>query len=144
MMRFGHVNIVARDWRRLVKFYQEVFECEPVGPERNLKADWINESAGIEVTIEGQHLRLPGTEATLEVFSYTPLQEIEPPMPNRTGFGHIAFVVDDVPAMLERVIAAGGSKLGTPRQGEIQGAGTIELVYCRDPEGNIVELQRWL
>ena len=32
---FGHVNIVARDWKRLLRFYQDVFGCEP-GPPRRL------------------------------------------------------------------------------------------------------------
>jgi catechol-2,3-dioxygenase len=34
--RFGHVNLVARDWRRLADFYTRVLGCEFVPPER----DW--------------------------------------------------------------------------------------------------------
>ena len=33
--RFGHVNVIARDWRRLADFYAEVFGCELVPPERD-------------------------------------------------------------------------------------------------------------
>lgn len=33
--RFGHVNVIARDWRRLSDFYQTVFGCTFVPPERD-------------------------------------------------------------------------------------------------------------
>ena len=35
--RFGHTNLIARDWRALAKFYQEHFGCTPVPPERDFK-----------------------------------------------------------------------------------------------------------
>ncbi|MGH2392117.1 MAG: VOC family protein [Candidatus Limnocylindria bacterium] len=31
-VRFGHINIVAADWRRLVDFYRTVFGCDVVPP----------------------------------------------------------------------------------------------------------------
>src|SRR4030095_4855614 len=33
--RFVHTNLIARDWRSLVKFYESVFGCVFVPPERN-------------------------------------------------------------------------------------------------------------
>jgi len=33
--RFGHVNLIADDWRALVAFYIKVFGCEVLPPERN-------------------------------------------------------------------------------------------------------------
>jgi hypothetical protein len=32
--RYGHTNLVARDWRRLAGFYVDPFGCVPVPPER--------------------------------------------------------------------------------------------------------------
>jgi predicted enzyme related to lactoylglutathione lyase len=32
--RYGHTNLIARDWRRLAEFYESVFGCAPVPPER--------------------------------------------------------------------------------------------------------------
>jgi len=37
-----HTNIVAKDLKRLAKFYQDVFGCIRVLPERNLKGRWID------------------------------------------------------------------------------------------------------
>ncbi len=44
---------------------------------------------------------------------------------------------------LSAVIAHGGSKVGNVVSAKIEGKGNIEFVYARDPEGNIVELQKW-
>jgi len=30
---YVHTNLIARDWERLVRFYSEVFGCEPKPPE---------------------------------------------------------------------------------------------------------------
>jgi hypothetical protein len=33
--RYGHTNLIAREWRGLARFYEEVFGCAPVPPERD-------------------------------------------------------------------------------------------------------------
>jgi catechol 2,3-dioxygenase-like lactoylglutathione lyase family enzyme len=140
--------LVARDWRALVAFYHNVFDCEPVPPERDQHGDWLDRGTGVPgLTIRGMHLRLPGwgdDGPTLEVYSYSPALESPLPMPQRPGLGHLAFQVDDVRDSLERVLAAGGSAVGEPVDVEVAGAGRLSFVYVRDPEGNIIELQRWL
>ena len=34
-IRYAHTNVVAHDWRAIADFYIEVFDCVPVGPERD-------------------------------------------------------------------------------------------------------------
>jgi predicted enzyme related to lactoylglutathione lyase len=46
-VKFVHVNLIARDWKLLSDFYQRVFDCEPVLPERDHKGDWIDAATGI-------------------------------------------------------------------------------------------------
>jgi catechol 2,3-dioxygenase-like lactoylglutathione lyase family enzyme len=65
------------------------------------------------------------------------------PVVNEPGFGHIAFLVEDVDAALAAVRNAGGGAVGQVSTAEVPGAGHLRVVYARDPEGNIVELQRW-
>jgi predicted enzyme related to lactoylglutathione lyase len=148
LARFVHINIVAQDWRRLAQFYQEVFGCIPVPPERNLSGDWLEKGttvAGAE--IRGIHLRLPGCEGkgpTLEIFQYNIQKKDQQAAINRPGFAHIAFAVDDVEVARDAVIAAGGFRIGKPVTVRIPGAGLITFVYVADPEGNIIELQRWM
>lgn len=41
--KYAHTNLTARDWRRLARFYCEVFNCVPKGPERDLSGLWLDE-----------------------------------------------------------------------------------------------------
>jgi catechol 2,3-dioxygenase-like lactoylglutathione lyase family enzyme len=145
--KYVHTNLIARDWRKLVRFYCDVFGCEFNGPERDLSAAWLDRVNSVpNARLRGVHLRLPGYDEngpTLEIFSYDQLIERGLPRANECGFGHIAFAVDNVEDALQAVLLAGGGTVGEIATGEIQGAGVIRLVYARDPEGNIVELQKW-
>ena len=145
--KYVHTNLIARDWKSLVRFYKEVFGCEAKGPERDLSAAWLDSVNSVpNARLHGVHLRLPGYDdggPTLEIFSYDQVIERGLPRPNECGFGHIAFAVEDVDEALQAVIAGGGGAVGEIATGEVTGAGLIRLVYARDPEGNIVELQKW-
>lgn len=145
--KYVHTNLIAKDWRRLVQFYCEVFGCEPKGLERDLSAPWLDRVNSVQNgRLRGIHLRLPGYDddgPTLEIFSYDQLIERELPRANECGFGHIAFAVDNVDEALQGVIGAGGGTVGEIATAEVEGVGPIRLVYARDPEGNIVELQKW-
>jgi catechol 2,3-dioxygenase-like lactoylglutathione lyase family enzyme len=146
-MRFGHVNLIAADWRRLVKFYSEVFGCTVAGTERDLQGEAVERGTRLPgARLRGVHLRLPGhgeNAPTLEIFSYDRNEPLPAPAaPNRPGFGHVAFVVPDVETIRRAVLAAGGTQHGevvtTPANGR-----RVTWVYMRDPEGNLVELQAW-
>jgi len=145
--KFVHTNLIAQDWQKLVRFYEKVFGCVALLPQRNHKGQWLADCTGIpNAEIHGIHLRLPGhgdTGPTLEVFQYSPSEEQLATAANRPGFAHIAFAVDDVEAAKDLVLAEGGGALGQIVTTEIPGAGNITLVYLTDPEGNIVELQHW-
>jgi predicted enzyme related to lactoylglutathione lyase len=144
---YVHTNLIARDWKRLVQFYSEVFGCEPKPPERDMSGAWLDQLTSLQnAHLGGVHLRLPGygeDGPTLEIFSYNQLVERELPSANQWGFGHIAFAVDDVDEALQAVVAAGGSTVGNIVTAEVDGVGVLRVVYAQDPEGNIVELQKW-
>ena len=145
--RYAHTNLIARDCKRLSAFYQEVFGCGPVPPERNLSGERLDRATGLSgAHISGAHLRLPGhgdDGPTLEIFQYGSMSERPPARPNTPGFAHIAFAVDDVPAVARAVIRHGGSAVGELTTREVPDAGSITFQYVVDPEGNIVELQAW-
>jgi len=145
--RFAHTNIIAQDWKRLAEFYEQVLGCVPVPPERNLAGQWVEEATSVPgAQIRGAHLRLPGygeRGPTLEIFQYNRQEQRSATAINRPGLAHIAFVVDDVQAARDAVIAAGGRDWGKIVSVEIPSAGSITFVYVTDPEGNIIELQRW-
>lgn len=146
-IRYVHTNLIARDWRALASFYIRLFDCRPVPPERDLSGGWLDAATGIDDShITGIHLRLPGhgdTGPTLEIFSYDDLGERPDVAPNTPGFAHIAFLVDDVAAMAEAVLAAGGSAVGETGIREVPEVGRLMFRYMRDPEGNMIELLHW-
>lgn len=145
--KYVHTNIVAKDWRALARFYEEVLGCKPIPPERDLSGKWVEDGTGIpDAEIRGIHLRLPGhgeDGPTLEIFQYNRLEERPETAVNRPGFAHIAFAVDDVEAASAEVAAAGGAPVGKVVSIDVPGAGSVTVVYTTDPEGNIIELQCW-
>jgi len=146
--RYVHTNLVAQDWRSLARFYQEVFGCLPVPPERDFRGPDLEAGTGIPgVSLRGVHLRLPGTSAdsgpTLEIFQYEPLEERPRTAPNRPGFGHIAFSVENVQDARDQVLAAGGSAVGQVVTLQTATGARVTWTYVTDPEGNIIELQSW-
>ena len=98
--RYVHTNLVARDWRRLARFYQDVFGCVPVPPERNLSGAEMEAGTGVPgARLRGMHLRLPGrrTQRT-DARDLRVLRTCSgcASRGNRPGFAHIAFAVDSV------------------------------------------------
>jgi catechol 2,3-dioxygenase-like lactoylglutathione lyase family enzyme len=139
--------LIADDWRALAKFYIEVFDCVPVSSERDHHGPHIDALTSIPGTrIYGQHLRLPGhgeNGPTIEVFQYGKNADHLPTCLNRPGFAHLAFEVEDVNATRAEILRRGGRDVGQLVTIDIKDAGRLTLIYMADPEGNIVELQKW-
>ena len=138
---------MAHDWKLLATFYIEVFGCKPKPPERDLKGRWVDTLTGLkEAHIKGIHLLLPGfgrNGPTLEIFQYNSRKRHAQPQTDTLGFGHIAFAVDDVGKTLKKIKEKGGGLVGKRISAQIKGVGQLDVVYARDPEGNIIEVQRW-
>lgn len=147
LIRYAHTNLIARDWKRLASFYQNVFGCEPIPPERDLSGEWLDKATSVQGShITGIHLRLPGygdSGPTLEIFQYDAMPEHPAIFPNTPGFSHIAFAVDDVSAVAESVFDHGGSAVGVTVVRDYPGIGLLTFQYVADPEGNIIEIQNW-
>ena len=110
--RYGHTNVIARDWRRLAAFYETVFGCVPVPPERNYRGEVVERGTAVQgAAFRGVHLRLPGhgpDGPTLEIYTYEEHAATSPSVANRLGWGHLAFAVDDVASASRAVLDAGG------------------------------------
>ena len=145
--KYVHTNLIAEDWRALAGFYQEVFDCITVPPERDFQGKVLEAGTGIPgVSLREVHLRLPGySEAgpTLEIFSYMPQAARSTTVVNRPGFSHIAFQVEDVSLARAAVLAAGGKPAGEVVTLTIATGAKVTWCYLADPEGNLIELQSW-
>ncbi len=145
--RYVHTNLIAKDWRALANFYQQLFDCIPVPPERDFQGEELEAGTGIPgAHLRGAHLRLPGygdNGPTLEILNYNILENRDRTAVNRPGFGHIAFSFDDVAAAQKAVLQAGGHAVGEIVNLQVATGVTVTWCYVTDPEGNIIELQSW-
>jgi catechol 2,3-dioxygenase-like lactoylglutathione lyase family enzyme len=145
--RYGHTNLIAKDWRALARFYQEVLGCVPVPPERHYRGAELERGTGVPgAEVHGVHLRLPGhgpEGPTLEIFTYSIPADRASTSVNRPGFGHIAFIVDDVASAREEVLRKGGRAIGDVVTLTAANGARVTWTYLTDPEGNVIELQCW-
>lgn len=146
MFRYAHTNIIAKDYKKLVAFYKEVFQCKSIGETRDFRGEWLDNLTGIhDAHIVGEHLCLPGygeDHPTLEIFSYDTMGESCNSI-NKCGIAHLAFEVDDVEETLQLLLKKGGSQIGQVVKTKYPDGRQAVFVYAADCEGNIVELQSW-
>ena len=146
-MKYIHTNIISKNWKKLADFYIEVFKCVPLKPERDLHGEWLAKATGVpNAALKGIHLLLPGygkEGPTIEIFQYNKNEKkINSISANREGYQHIAFSVEDVEQILQKMIQLGGRKIGEVVTKDFKN-GTLTFTYAADPEGNIVEIQKW-
>jgi catechol 2,3-dioxygenase-like lactoylglutathione lyase family enzyme len=145
--KYVHTNIMAKDWRKLAAFYQDVFGCVPVPPMRDFKGEALERATNIpNAAFQGMHLRLPGfgdAGPTLEIFQYQNMPARLETLVHRPGFGHIAFLVEDVAKARKAVLEAGGEDVGETTTLQTADGRKVTFVYVTDPEGNVLELQSW-
>jgi catechol 2,3-dioxygenase-like lactoylglutathione lyase family enzyme len=135
---FVHIGLVVEDLRETVRFLGLLgFDC---GEPSTFSGDWIGQIIGLEdVTVEVVMVRTPGGEDVFEVVRFhSPVAgagELAPAA-NRPGLRHVAFRVDDLRGVVDRLREAGWDTVGEIVNYE----DTFLLSYVRGPEGLIVEL----
>lgn len=142
-MRLKHVNLTAHNADSLAAFYREAFGFSERRPPRRLCGEAVSRGNGLPRSeIYAIWLDLnDDTGPFLEIMQYSQMVNRPKPAVNEPGFGHLAFEVGDLTESVGNVLRFGGSL-----QGQITNLGTAEtpflVVYVRDPEGNILELEQ--
>jgi catechol 2,3-dioxygenase-like lactoylglutathione lyase family enzyme len=136
--KFVHVGLVVEDLDDTVRFLTLLgFDC---GKPGTFSGEWIGRIIGLEdVTVEIVMARAPDGSDVFEVVRFqSPSAVGHEPVPavNRPGLRHIAFKVDDVRGVVDRVREAGWDTIGEIVNFE----NTFLLCYVRGPDGLIVEL----
>ncbi len=136
--RIDHVSINVNDLAAAKAFFVD-FGLEVQG-EDELEGTWLDQLIGLKgVKTAVVFLRMPKGEASIELVKYyAPLDEngIQQTSANTLGIRHIAFVVEDIEALVSKLKAK-----GTEIFGEIYNyEDTYKLCYVRGPEGIILEL----
>jgi len=135
---FVHIGLVVEDLDEAVRFLELLgFDC---GKSGTFSGEWIDRIIGLEnATVEVVIARGPDGGDMFEVVRFhSPIAgagEVAPAA-NRPGLRHVAFKVDDVRGVVDRVREAGWDTVGEIVNYE----NTFLLCYVRGPEGLIVEL----
>ena len=142
-MKLKHISLTARNADRLAAFYRDAFQFEERRLPKRLSGEIVARGNGLPNS-DIYVIWLSMTEVSdpfLEIMEYTETVDRPRPSVNEPGFGHLAFEVRDLNETVQKVLQLGGSL-----QGEITDFGTAEepvlIVYVRDPEANIIELEQ--
>jgi len=138
ILAFAHPGLVVPDLEKAIDFYSKMFGFKVLSYENWEDSKAYDQAIGVKNSAAKGAL-LSGHNCHIEIFQYTsPGQTIDPPekfFAHEMGIRHIAFYVDDPQKELDRMVALGGSAMGSLPEGG--GA-----VYARDPFGNIIELAK--
>lgn len=138
---FSHVGIQVRDLSVSLPFYRDQIGMEVVA-EWIVEDDHTREAVDLpEASLNMALLRLPGTNAFMEVIEYRNVvrEPVNPYHPN-PGTCHIAWYVDDIDELYHRLIAQGlepVSRRVVPIEGGPLKGGKV--IYMTDPDGIRIE-----
>lgn len=138
------MNIVVADLERAARFYEQVLGLRR-GFGRVLEGEWLERLTRLPGA-RAQCLFMESDEggARLELLQYlTPTGEPIPAasLPHTPGLRHLAFVVDSLEALVQRLRSAGVEPLSEPCDVPFQvgSLGRKRLVYFHDPDGALIE-----
>ncbi|TAL00832.1 MAG: VOC family protein [Rhodospirillaceae bacterium] len=135
-MSFSHIGICISNLERSVRFYTEAlgfvlkhyveggppFDVLAEVPEMKIRAGFFERDG---VTIELLSYERPGVVGTDE----------RRPM-NQLGLTHLSLIVNDIDAVVDRIVKCGGRVLSHTRVKSPVG----DMIFCTDPDGVRVEL----
>jgi len=142
VLRFNHVGVIVDDLELVTEFFVEL-GFQKSGPMR-IAGAWVNRIVGLKgVHADMVMVSAPDGSGSLELTKFYEPTDPAParlPQPNTPGLRHLAYIVDDVESILERLRAKGYETVGEVVNYE----DVFLLVYVAGPEGLIVELAQEL
>ncbi len=143
MQNFHHVGITVRSLERSLAFYRDLLGFEEVFAWRP-RAEYLSKLVGYPgVELNVAFVALPGSDTRLELLEYGGVDAQPADTRNgNPGTGHIAFVVEDVDVLFERLAASGVAYVSMPVTPTIGANRGGRAVYMIDPDGFRVEFFR--
>jgi lactoylglutathione lyase len=139
--RSHHTGLQVADLERSLAFYRDVLGFELVFAW-NPQAPYVGELVGYpDVDLHSAILRPPNSDVFLELLEYRNVERH--PVDTRTanpGTAHIAFFVEDLDGLYERLVSAGVGSVSAPVTPTIGPNKGGRAVYMIDPDGIRVEL----
>lgn len=144
ILRLLHSAISVIDIEGSIEFYRDVLGFELLfGPTPEAAGKELSRSLGVANTrLRQAVLRIPGTDNEIELLEYSDRDRPAEKQldQNAPGHAHIAFQVDDMDAMIERLEGKGVDFLPGPTRIDEGPLAGWTWVYLKDPEGTVIEL----
>jgi catechol 2,3-dioxygenase-like lactoylglutathione lyase family enzyme len=138
-----HTGITVSNLERSLEFWRDV-----LGFELSHSAQQTGELAAEITGVAGAEIKLVVLKA-LGGHKIELLEYLAPPDRQRTnrrpcdvGSVHVALLVDDLDAVLERIVASGWKAAGKPQTLTIGPNAGKRVVYVRDPDGTTIEFMQ--
>ncbi len=145
IQRFRHVAIVVEDLDRMVEFYTGVLGLK-LKRNFDIESEEFRKGIGIkDAKARGAHLMVPDSNVEIELFQFIDNQceKGKTSVANMIGYRHMAFIVDDLEKAVEILKENGVEFFSEPiTVNEPESVRGFRFVYFRDPEGNIIELNK--
>jgi catechol 2,3-dioxygenase-like lactoylglutathione lyase family enzyme len=136
---FDHTSFTVADVERAVGFWRGVMGFA-VADLSLREGEWLGTVVGVPgARCRIAHLHGHGTHLEFIQYLVSAGGDVTGP-PNRPGTAHVAFIVEDVEGMAERMLEAGASEQGRITRCTSGAAAGCLAVYLKDPNGIIVEL----
>jgi catechol 2,3-dioxygenase-like lactoylglutathione lyase family enzyme len=138
-----HTGITVSNLERSLAFWRDVLGFE-LSHTAHQKGEFAQEITGVEgAEIKLAVLKTPGGHK-IELLEYLAPRDRRRPnlRPCDVAFVHIALLVDDLEAVLDKISASGWKAAGNPQiltKGPNAGK---RVVYVRDPDGTTIELMQ--
>jgi catechol 2,3-dioxygenase-like lactoylglutathione lyase family enzyme len=144
--RIDHVNLVVQNLSAMVEFYERAFGLRTT-KRATICGPWIEAVTGY-ADVEADVVYLEAdTNAGIELIQYHTPEGSRPDglgEPNTKGIRHLAFRIRNFDSIVDTLENAGVellSEIQTVAGEQVDyGNQRKRLVYCRDPEGNLLEL----
>lgn len=137
-----HTSFSVLDMQESLAFYRDLLGFEVVNERPAVKDDYFREIVGFpDAVVYAVLLQIPGTEHMLELLEYKhPRGEPQNLGPNNPGSSHIAYIVDDLQAMVPGLKQAGVEFISDPVALDAGPNSGGWALYLKDPNGIVVEL----
>ncbi len=139
--RTHHTGYTVSNLERSLHFYSDLLGCEVVATQEK-QGGYLAAIVGYpDAHVRMAHLRAPDSEHIIELFQYlAPTPGRSQLEPRNVGTAHMCFIVADLNATYERLLAAGVDFFSPPVEVDTGINAGGRAVYLRDPDGIPVEL----
>lgn len=143
VVRADHTGFTVSNIERSLEFWRDVlgFEFSHRAHQKGERAEQITGVPGAEILLAV--LKAPGHKIELlEYLAPADRKQQNQARPCDLGFVHVALVVDDLDAVLERIAASGWKAAGKPQTLTVGPNAGKRVIYVRDPDGTTIEFMQ--